>query len=189
LSVIRLVLRWNLLIKTEQKVLFKKFISWMNLTTLFFSSQSGAELDKNPKTQPFPQGFPYVFGFISPCRCVEKNRFVVLCFFVLWTRIRQFFFWKNPRWGRSYLSKLWKLLVPSIFQKMRFSQKILLRFVEAQNTKKSWRTFFDKTQNGSVNQDSDFQYKYYFWKISVNQRQNIFFILATVLFSRKTTFY
>jgi hypothetical protein len=36
---------------------------------------------------------------------------------------------------------------------MRFSQKKKMRFVEAQNTKKSWKNFFDKIQNGGVNQD------------------------------------
>jgi hypothetical protein len=40
---------------------------------------------------------------------------------------------------------------------MRFLIKILLRFVEAQNIKKSWKNFFDKTQNGGVNQDGGFQ--------------------------------
>jgi hypothetical protein len=40
---------------------------------------------------------------------------------------------------------------------MRFSQKNLLHFLEAQNIKNHGRTFFDKIQNGGVNQDGGFR--------------------------------
>jgi hypothetical protein len=49
---------------------------------------------------------------------------------------------------------------PQLF-KMRFSQKNLLRFVEAQNTKKSWMNICDKIHNGGVNQDGGFQLSYF----------------------------
>jgi hypothetical protein len=38
---------------------------------------------------------------------------------------------------------------------MRIPKKNL-RFVKDQYTKKSWKIFFDKTQNGGVNQDGGF---------------------------------
>jgi hypothetical protein len=41
-------------------------------------------------------------------------------------------------------------LLLSIFQKSDFLKKIL--FVGAQNTKKSWKNFFGKTQNGGFQQ-------------------------------------
>jgi hypothetical protein len=45
---------------------------------------------------------------------------------------------------------------PKFFEK-RFSQKFLLRFVEAQNIKKSLKNFFDTTQNSGLNQNGGFQ--------------------------------
>jgi hypothetical protein len=80
--------------------------------------------------------------------CINNIRWSIV---LLWTRIQQFFLEKNPRW-RRFLSNLCQLLFALNYSKLRFSQKSLLRFVEAQNTPnpRFTRHFFTRFSDNTV---------------------------------------
>jgi hypothetical protein len=105
----------------------------------------------------------------SPCCYVVKNRFVVLrCFCnIRWSilidfcalstklRIRQIF-WKEIQDGGDIWVGSENCFLLSIFQKWEFPKKIFYVLLRINIQKNYGRTFFDKTQNGGVNQDGGF---------------------------------